>query len=172
MFAALFGQLLLGWLLADFLSGAFHWWEDRFGMPTLPFFGKLTIGQNLDHHARPTAFIDGSTFLKRNRFMIATALVVGTCLFTWLGFRVWLVSLVAGGALVNEIHAWAHRPSMAPAWARPLQEVGVISSPKQHAAHHRPPHERNFCILTDWLNPLVDAAGLWPRAERFFGRTA
>jgi hypothetical protein len=37
------GQLLLGWLLADFLTGVFHWWEDRLGKESWPVIGHLII---------------------------------------------------------------------------------------------------------------------------------
>jgi hypothetical protein len=78
--------------------------------------------------------------------------------------------LAIGGALANEVHRYAHQPSAAPGWVRVLQEIGLCQSPKEHSAHHRPPHDANFCILTDWLNPLLEAIrlldGAWaPAAE-------
>lgn len=171
-FALLVGELLLGWLLADFFSGFFHWVEDRFGMPTTPILGPWIIAANRDHHERPTAFVDLGSFRARNQFMIVVSLIVGTALFACFGLHAWLVALMLGGAFVNEVHAWAHRPSLAPAWAKPLQESGFFQSPKHHAAHHRPPQDRAFCILTGWLNPLLDALGFWRCLERVARRAA
>lgn len=54
--ADVFGQLLLGWLFADFLTGAFHWWEDRHGNESWPVIGQWLIAPNRLHHLRPLAF--------------------------------------------------------------------------------------------------------------------
>ena len=60
-------QLLLGWLLADFLSGVLHWIEDRFGRGRehWPVLGQLIFAPNLLHHADPTDFLRAS-FVGRN----------------------------------------------------------------------------------------------------------
>jgi hypothetical protein len=47
------GQLLVGWLLADLLSGIFHWWEDQFGKESWPVIGPWLIAPNRLHHAEP-----------------------------------------------------------------------------------------------------------------------
>jgi ubiquitin-conjugating enzyme E2 variant len=83
----------------------------------------------------------------------------------------WLAAS-AGGLMSYEVHRWAHAPRLAPRWAVVLQEIGLFQSPKDHAAHHRPPQDRAYCILTAWLNPVLDAAGVWRRLERLTGRSA
>ena len=47
-----------------------------------------------------------------------------------------------------------------------LQEIGLLQSPVHHAGHHRPPSDRRYCVLTDWLNPVLDAVGIWALLER------
>jgi ubiquitin-conjugating enzyme E2 variant len=102
--------------------------------------------------------------------MIVVSIAAGG-LLTWLfGFSVLIAAMMVGGSLVNEVHAWAHRPSTAPRWARVLQETGFIQSPKHHAGHHRPPQDKHYCILTDWLDPVLDALDAWGRAERGLAR--
>ena len=59
--ASIFGGLLL----ADFVSGIIHWFEDRYGNPKWPVLGHA-IRANQEHHFRPRAFLKGS-FLSRNR---------------------------------------------------------------------------------------------------------
>ena len=62
-----------GLFLADFISGVFHWFEDRFGNPEWPVLGH-TIRANQEHHFKPRAFLAGS-FLSRNKevFLIGAA---------------------------------------------------------------------------------------------------
>lgn len=167
--AAIFGQLLLGWLLADFMTGAFHWWEDRFGNESWPLIGQWLIAPNRLHHAEPLAFAQHG-FLERNAAaIVATGVVLATLALAF-GLSAWLLTFALGGALANEVHRYAHQPSAAPAWLRVLQDMGVCQSPKEHAAHHRPPHAMNFCVLTDWLNPPLEAIGFWRRVEALIGR--
>ena len=45
-------QIIGGLLLADFISGLFHWFEDRYGNPDWPVLGH-TIRQNQQHHFTP-----------------------------------------------------------------------------------------------------------------------
>lgn len=170
MFASIVGQLILGWLIADFLGGLFHWWEDRVGTVDLPFVGSWIIRPNRDHHADPLLFCRGTTFFDRNLALIVTSAVIGGAWIALFGLSVGIVATVIGGALTNEVHAWAHQPSRAPRWARVLQDIGFIQSPKQHAGHHRPPQDKSYCILTDWLNPILDALRLWDRLEAGLAR--
>jgi hypothetical protein len=170
-FSALIGQLLLGWLAADLVTGAFHWWEDKFGSESWPIVGPWIIRPNRLHHRAPLAFTKHG-FWGRNRASIIAALIAGALLGFLFGPQPWILALAIGGGLSNEIHRFAHQPSSATVWLGVLQQIGVIQSPREHARHHRPPHDANFCILTDWLNPLLEAVGFWTRLEGLFGRTA
>lgn len=171
MIAAAVGQALMGWLLADLLGGAFHWWEDRLASERWPIIGPWLIEPNRLHHTDPLAFLSG-TFAYRNGATIALALAVGAARLAAAGPSTMLAFAVLGGALSNEAHYFAHRPGAAGPVLRVLQETGLIQSPKHHAGHHRPPHERRYCVLTDWLNPTLDALRVWERLERLIGRPA
>lgn len=166
---SLVGELLLGWLLADLLTGAFHWWEDRFGREDWPIIGQWLIVPNRLHHADPLAFTRHG-FLARNLASIAAAALAGA-LWWWLsGPSVLMFTTLIGSGLANEIHRMAHQPSAAGPIITVIQQTGLLQSPKGHAAHHRPPHEVSYCVLTDWLNPALDALRVWPRLERLIGR--
>jgi sterol desaturase/sphingolipid hydroxylase (fatty acid hydroxylase superfamily) len=167
--SAALGQWLLGWLLADLLTGAFHWWEDRCGREDWPIIGPWLIAPNRLHHSAPLAFTRHG-FWARNGAAILAALAAGAALIMAFGPHVWIASLALGGALANEVHRFAHQPSSAPKWFRVLQETGFVQSPKGHAAHHRPPQDVSFCVLSDWLNPVLEATGFWRLAERLLER--
>ncbi|MDZ4307558.1 fatty acid desaturase CarF family protein [Allopontixanthobacter sp.] len=164
---SLFLQLLLGWLLADFLSGVLHWVEDRFGpgREHWPLIGRLIFAPNLLHHVDPTAFTRAG-FLDRNWTTWAVVAPLACALLWLFGSHPWIWAAAAGGAAANEVHAWAHRRTLAPGWATVLQRAGFIQSPAHHAVHHVPPYLRSYCILTDWLNPLLDRTRFWRRLER------
>lgn len=168
MFAAamLMVELLAGWLLADLLSGLLHWLEDRYGREHWPVLGNQVIAPNRLHHSRPLAFTRG-TFLSRNGTTIVATAIIAVPLFAAFGAQPWLIAATIGGAMANQVHFWAHRPSHRPAIVSLLQEAGFLQSPAHHQRHHAPPHTRRYCILTNWLNPILDRVGVWSVAERF-----
>jgi ubiquitin-conjugating enzyme E2 variant len=156
MIYALVGQAVLGWLVADLLSGAFHWWQDNLLSEDTPVLGPYLAYHAHLHHRDPLAFTENS-FLYRNGPTFALAAIVGLALFFNAGASCFLAFLVAGIAVSTQVHYWAHRPRNAPTIVRLLQETGLIQSPKQHSRHHAPPFRRAPCILTNWLNPFMGA---------------
>lgn len=159
MIATLLGELILGWLLADLIGGLLHFVEDR---QLLPGWLDEHIGApNRLHHIDPLAVTRDPSLVRRNWTTWAAALPFVAGLYLLTGPSPLWLSATAGALLSYEVHRWAHGPSSAPAFVRMLQEIGAFQSPKHHAGHHRPPHAGRYCILTDWLNPLLDRTGIW-----------
>ncbi|ALG60892.1 MULTISPECIES: fatty acid desaturase CarF family protein [Citromicrobium] len=165
--AAIAAQLLAGWLLADFLSGLLHWAEDQLGpgREHWPLIGRHVFAPNLLHHKRPLDFTRAS-FVGRNWTTWAVASALALPLLLAFGPQWWLASAWLGGMMANEVHAWAHKPEMTPEWAKPFQNVGLISYRWAHGVHHLWPHDRRYCVLTAWLNPLLDRVRFWRGLER------
>jgi ubiquitin-conjugating enzyme E2 variant len=165
-------QILLGWLLADFLTGVMHWLEDRFGpgREHWPIIGPLVFAPNRLHHADPVAFTRQG-FITRNWTTWAIVFAWALPMLWMFGPAAWLLAAILGGAMANEIHACAHRRTILPAWAQMplglLHRTGMLQSPAMHAEHHVPPYRRRYCTLTDWLNPLLDTVKFWSFVEAF-----
>lgn len=155
-------QLIAGWFAADALSGIAHFIGDRTWIGGSRLFATF----NADHHAQPRKIVE-TPFVERNLTNFAAVFLVSG---VWLALfePTWfLASLAAGGLMVAEAHRWAHAPSRAPTPIRWLQQIGLLQSPKQHARHHRPPHDVNFCLLPDWTNRIVTLTV----SSRIFART-
>lgn len=167
--ATIFGQFILGWLLADLLSGIFHWWEDRIPSEKMPVMGQWLIAPNRLHHREPLAFTKG-TFRDRNQATIVGAAVVSVIWLLIAGPSVFWFATTLGGMVTTEVHRYAHQPKKANLVLHIMQETGFIQSPKHHAKHHRPPSNVAYCILTDWMNPVLDALKVWDRIERLLVR--
>ncbi len=167
--ALILGQALIGWLIADLLSGLFHWWEDRVGRLDWPLIGRFVVAPNRLHHVDVLAFTR-SGLVERNLvvWLLVAAISIGWLALT--GPSVTWATATLGGLLVNEVHRMAHLPASAGPVSRVLQEIGLFQSPKHHAGHHRAPSDRRYCILTDWLNPVLDAVAAWTRIEAVMTR--
>lgn len=152
--------LLAAWIAADFLSGLVHWWEDRYGDPAWPILGPHVIEPNIRHHTDQMAFTLGG-YWHRNWTSVVPAGIAAAV--AWLGGQRFAALVLACLSQANEVHAWAHQRCSRP--VRGLQLLGVLQSPEQHARHHRTPFDTNYCTMTDWVNPVLTAAGAWPRVE-------
>ena len=142
-------QVIAAFLAADLLTGIFHWWEDRYGNPAWPVLGKYVIQPNIEHHSNQMSFTHGNYFTRNWTTILAT------------------VPIAVFASQSNEIHCWSHQKCSRP--IRGLQLLGILQSPEQHARHHTRPFDRNYCVMTDVLNPVLQAVGFWQALEWCIG---
>lgn len=153
-------------VVADFLSGFFHWLEDAYGHEHWPVTGRHITIPNIRHHHDPAYFTRHNWFeTARVLLVMGTAILVGAWALGHLSWQVMLV--VAIGVNANEIHKWAHRSRRQNgrliSW---LQDVGLLQSAGHHARHHRGTKATHYCVVTNYLNPVLEAIGLWNWLER------
>ncbi len=118
------GYLIICWLAADFLSGFWHWLEDRYFDTEWPIIGQYVAKPNQLHHEQPNEFTRGN-YWHRNYTAILPA--IGAMSIA-VAFENWGFAMVcAMVSQANEIHAWAHQRCNA--FIRMWQETGLIQSP-------------------------------------------
>jgi ubiquitin-conjugating enzyme E2 variant len=169
-------SLLGGYLLADFLSGMAHWAGDSLGNEATPLVGPAMIKPFREHHVDPKD-ICRHDFIQTNGNncivsvpILALVIVflpaapgVGLCIGIVFASAAWFI------VMANQFHKWAHadripRPVMA------LQRWGLILSPAHHAIHHAPPHDKYYCIVVGWLNPLLMGLRFFQACEWLIAR--
>lgn len=165
--------LLVGYLLADLLSGTAHWFCDTFFAEDTPLIGKILIQPFRDHHVHPQR-ITHYRFLEQdttNFFLMLPLLALAFRLGApepgsplQLALTSCLLGLAGGSFATNLFHKWAHMPEP-PRVARWLQVSGLILDSERHRHHHRD-YNRGFCVTSGWMNPLLDALRFFPRVER------
>jgi hypothetical protein len=162
------------WLLADFISGLVHWWEDRalVGASRFEFINSVRA-DNERHHQTPGYFLRYTWWENINTtapaaWLLAAVLwLIGsppllclTCFFLGIG---------------NLVHRWSHeRTENRPVAVTWLQRTGLLISPSHHSGHHfvrGKPVEREdssirFCVMSSWLNPILDRIGFFSALER------
>jgi ubiquitin-conjugating enzyme E2 variant len=166
-------QVLIAWLLADLVTGAVHWFEDKYLDPTqtLNFLTSVAADNDL-HHRRPTAMTLSSGW---DNMKSGAAVAWPVALVLWLcGAPLWLWLAAFFAGFGNLIHRWAHMPERKlPVWIRAMQATGLFITHDHHDTHHRsmlrliPKHLAGYryCPMTNWVNPVVDYIGLWHRLE-------
>lgn len=158
---------LIGYALADLGSGVYHWGIDNYGGAETPLFGSQ-IDAFQGHHKWPWT-------ITRRQFannLHALARVVTFAVMPMnlvcddpavLGF----VAVCSGCIMFSQqFHAWAH---MTKSKLQPLvvalQDGGVLVSRSQHAAHHRPPYNNNYCIVSGAWNEVLDGCNFFEAME-------
>jgi hypothetical protein len=154
------------WLAADIVTGAVHWWEDRYGNPAWPVIGKLVVEPNIRHHSEPRAFLEGNYWHRNWTTIVPAGLIALAC---YLAGQYWLALVAAFATQANEIHGWAHQKCSR--YIRGLQLLGLITSQEGHAQHHQSPFSTDFCVMTDWTNPLLSGIRFWRALEWLVGLT-
>ena len=158
-------QLFLLWCAADFITGVIHWWEDTYGNPNWKIIGKYVVEPNLVHHKQPHKLLEGSYWNRINTSFFAAAVF---------GAILWSIDLLSWRTIVcllfcsqgNEVHAMSHRPDkVTNKLIRFLQKTGIFQSKKMHRWHHKAPYETNFCVMSDFCNPILNKINFWEKVE-------
>ena|SRR5437867_2129026 len=152
--------LIAGVLLADFLSGLAHWIEDGYFSPTTPLLGR-TIAKNVQHHLHPALFVANPWFVTI-RSSLVCAVFVGMPLAAMGKLGWWSGLGLAMAVFANQVHKWAHMPSASvPRVVQRLHRLGVLQSPEHHALHHAGGKDSRYCVVTNVVNPVLDALNFW-----------
>ena len=167
-FFTLIGQAAIGWIIADLIGGFAHWYLDRVARPRWDWLEKSIWAPNRVHHEQPMAFTTNKFFYRNSTTFAAASVAAGLWLLAF-GPSMVLLFAYIGGLLQNEVHYWTHKKSTG--WIGVLQQTGIVQSIPSHARHHKPPQNRNYCILTDWCNPVLERLDVWNRLERRLGIT-
>jgi hypothetical protein len=159
-------KLFLSILISDLITGAVHWWEDAFGNPNWKYFGKLIVVPNLEHHQYPRKFIKG-TFFNRVKLSFYFAIGIGV-IFYFTGLLNYYTSFtLLYASIANECHAISHRTDAENGklicW---LQKIGLIQSKRMHGLHHSAPYDCNYCVQTNYLNPILNKIKFWESLEK------
>ncbi|MFO0940093.1 MAG: fatty acid desaturase CarF family protein [Pirellulales bacterium] len=164
-------QILVAWLFADFVTGLFHWWEDRYldDNQTLEFFQGVAQ-DNKRHHQYPTALCMCSWWENMRSAAIFASPV---------GFGLWLIDMpiwfwmgIYFTGFGNLIHRFSHEPKRKLNWfILAMQKTGLFISHEHHAKHHyfddgkrvdpKWNSTRTYCPMTNWVNPILDGIGFW-----------
>jgi ubiquitin-conjugating enzyme E2 variant len=150
---------------ADFLSGFFHWLEDAYGREDFPITGRLVTQPNIIHHRDPRYFTRNSWLYSARLLLVLGAVVVS---IAWAcGFLNWMTLLVVAlGVNANEFHKWAHRSQAENGRLITfLQRMGLLQSAAHHARHHQAQKNTHYCVITNYLNPILDGVGFWLALE-------
>ena len=150
----------------DFVSGLVHWAEDTFGTSKTPLIGKWIVIPNEIHHVDPVAFTRKNWWESSWDLLMATIIILIVAWLTnHLTWHVWLFCFI--GANANQLHKYAHLPPRrVPMLVQGLQKLRILQSARDHAEHHTNEKNTAYCVVTPYLNPILDKLLFWRGLER------
>jgi ubiquitin-conjugating enzyme E2 variant len=162
---------MVGFVLADFVSGFVHWAADTWGTPEWPVIGKALIRPFREHHVDEKE-ITRHDFVETNgnNCFISIAPAAGAALLPQdgaLSFFVAAMTFALCFAIfgTNQFHKWSHMDDP-PRLVRLLQRANLILPPEHHAVHHAPPYAKYYCITVGWLNEALFRVRFFQLLER------
>jgi ubiquitin-conjugating enzyme E2 variant len=167
--ASSLGAILAAVLLADLVSGLVHWAEDtyiRFKPRRKVRLFNLIARDNAIHHRRPRAFLERSWWQSSWDLLLVGGAILGAAMAA--GHLSWaLLLFVLLSVNANQLHKWAHRnPRENPTFVTWLQRAHLLQSPRHHGRHHAGRKDSHYCVVTSFLNPLLEEVDFWRRLER------
>ena len=164
-------KLLLLLLIADFLSGLFHWIEDAYITEFSRYKFIRDIGiHNKHHHRNPSAILDKSWFNNIKTTLLLTvpcmSLLFAAEFYTGRSFAFFNGVLLLL-SFANLIHKWSHAGPNAPYPVKLLHRLKILQTSKHHKIHHKsailspPVPGQHFCLLSNILNPVLEYISFW-----------
>lgn len=153
-------------LLADFASGVWHWAMDTLGTVDAPIWGPNFAFPNTRHHVDPTDILK-IHWLHDSALLFTIAVLIAS--ISWFfGVLSWqLVVFLLIGSLSEQIHRFAHAPTVRlPAVVSYLQRLGIFQDGRHHWRHHTTPNTTHYCVITPWVNPVLESIRFWRALER------
>ena len=152
--------VLAAYAVADLASGIVHFLLDNFGSPDTPVIGQKFVKPFRDHHVDPMAMTQGDFIaVNADNVFVCLPVIVPAFFFLDTGTHpyggVFIVGLVAGVIMTNQLHKWAHMPTV-PRLVAAAQRSGVVLSKEHHSVHHSGAYDSNYCITWGHLDLLLN----------------
>ena len=160
-------------LLANFVSGVVHWAEDAYArfkpVRRLPLINRVALDNDL-HHRRPGEFLARSWWQSSWDLALIGATIIAAA---------WAMGVLSCAIVVfvnlsinaNQRHKWTHRnPRENPWWVTQLQRVYVLQTPRHRGRHHAGEKNSHYCVVTNFLNLVLEEVSFWRRLELLVDR--
>jgi hypothetical protein len=152
-------KVIFLFLLADLGTGIFHFAADTYGKEDGKFMTQ-SVNFLLVHHNEPRKILEQSYWELTGGVYKVAILVFPISLL--LGFSWELLLFLLFSANGNMIHKWAHQiKDNRSALVVIMQNLRLIQNPKQHMKHHDGYFNQNFCVMSNFLNPILTQLHIW-----------
>ena len=163
-------HLIIGFLLADFAAGVFHWFEDSYldYCLSFPILGDIAKDNEM-HHYFPRSILAYS-YLENTYTTFALVIILLIFLFCFnkpvlYKYKYLIGSFSFFAINSNFLHKLSHmRDCENNVIVKSLQKCGLLCSHEHHKTHHTLINEK-YCVITEYNNFVLDNIHFWRGVE-------
>lgn len=163
-------QIIVAFILADIITGAFHWFEDTYlsyciNFPILSSIAK----ENEMHHYFPRNMLAYSYFENIELSLILSLTFIILIYFInrplLYKYNVFFITFFIFASTANLFHRFCHmRDCEKSNFLINIQKTGLLCSHEHHSKHHRT-NGTKYCVITEYSNYFLDGINFWRRLE-------
>ena len=163
-------QIILGFILADWTTGFFHWFEDTYldYCTNTPFLSSIAKNNEIHHYYPRNIF--SYSFLD-NIIVSGTLTTIIFCMLFLINKKMFVkyLYLLSTFYIFNVmgpiIHRFCHYRDCENNYViKVLQSIGIICTHEHHKLHHLT-SDKHYCVITPYSNYLFDGIHLWRSLE-------
>ena len=156
------GGLVGGYLMADLASGIGHIITDSLDPEIFPESLADVFRGSQAHHKEPLDVYDTSLWANNKKYHVGAYFALGAAtLLRLYGYDV-PAEILCGVTALNMwtglAHLVGHGGYKDYRVVKGLQALGLLITQKEHHGHHGGNFDRNFCVISGLMNPLLNAA--------------
>lgn len=166
-------EFIFAWLLADFIVGFVHFYEDKcLNEKSANKIVQSILADNDLHHTKPMAMTKLSAWKNLNTSLYIGIPIVLLSLFMDIPIISMAMFIACFG---NLFHKWSHTHSKKTNIViKAMMFIGMLQTREQHNRHHfdengiiiRKNAKTDFCVMTPYLNPILDKLKFWKLMEK------
>lgn len=163
----LFSHIYVGYLVADIWIGMRHWFKDTYFNPYTPFIGKYYIWGAWLHHVKPMRLVeipDYDLFIDIAKWNAPVMLY----LIYISNMSPFFISMYITMCFSDIAHKYCHfKDGDKPLWILILQRLLILQDKEEHHVHHILPYSVNYCMISPFINGILEKHKFWRRIENF-----
>ena len=162
----IFLQILIGFILADLITGGFHWFEDTYldYCIDIPIISTIAKDNEL-HHYFPRSIIAYS-YLDHISVTLPLTIIILTIVYYIINksiFKLYffIASFAFFSITANIFHRFSHmRDCENNIIIIYLQKMGILCSHSHHSLHHTIEGQK-YCVISEYNNYILDKLYFW-----------
>jgi hypothetical protein len=157
-------------LLADFATGRFPFFVNVYGSMRGRFMKKPAHFLWLQHTAPYKMVAQSYWELTGSVYKIASV-IFGACLLFGVPLELFLFLVCCANG--NRMHRWSQqRRNEAAFLVQNLQRFKSIQNKEHHNHHHNGAFNKNYCVMTNAMHPIVHRICFWEFVSKNFKNTS
>ncbi len=163
-------EIIIGFIIADIITGTFHWFEDTYlsYCINIPILSSISKDNEL-HHYFPRSILAYSNMESATYSLPASIIFILIMYLLYPKFlfkyKYIFISFFIFSSIANILHKYSHmRDCEKNIILKIIQNTGILCSHDHHEIHHLNGLEK-YCVISEYNNYILDNINFWRYLE-------